>query len=192
MLISWVIECLTSWIPHQCTIRNFTHGAWAIWDWSNYDLFWIIPDPGRQNRITLSVEYICTIPFQPGTSDIKIPEWEQHCSNSGMPCHLRTFGTFRRIWNWPKEQPRLLLWCLPDIFAYITNRGKQWPGMLIVWKNGQVSFVGCTNEWYYRRSCRRLIICIPPPVAGVHLAVYSATLQVGEVHWFDFKVRLEW
>jgi len=33
---------------------------------------------------------------------------------------------------------------------------------------------------------------IPPPVAGVHLTVYSATFRVCEAHWFKIQVRLKW
>jgi hypothetical protein len=89
MVISWIIECSTSWMPHQRTFRNSTHQAWAIWYSGNHNLFWIIPDPVCQKRITFYLESICTIPFQAGTSDVKIPEWGQHCATSGMPCFVR-------------------------------------------------------------------------------------------------------
>jgi len=64
-----------SGMSHWRTFRNFTHRAWPIWDWSNHDLFWIIADPGCQKRTTLSLESIRTIPFEAGTSYVKIPEW---------------------------------------------------------------------------------------------------------------------
>jgi len=95
MLVSWVIEWWKSWIPHQCTIRNFTHKAWAIWDFSNHDLFWIIPHPGSQQRETLTLESICTIPFPARSSDVKMPTLRQQSSNCGMPCFVNVLGTFR-------------------------------------------------------------------------------------------------
>jgi len=116
MLISWVIEYSTSWMPYRCTFTNFTHRAWAILDLSNYDLFWIIPNPGSQKRITLSLETISTIPFQAGTSYVNIPEWGQHCSNRGMPCHVFIFGTFQGTWNMPYARPGVLFRWTTDIF----------------------------------------------------------------------------
>jgi len=74
----------------------------------------------------------------------------------------------------------------------ITNCEIQRPGMLIAGKIGQVSLVGCTYDWYNRRYCRKLILCIPLPVAGVHLAVYSATFRVCKAHRFIIEVRLKW
>jgi hypothetical protein len=86
----------------------------------------------------------------------------------------------------------MLFWCPPDISAKITNRQRQQPGMLIVRKIGHVSLVGYTKDWYNRPSCRLLILCIPPPVAGVYLAVYSATFRVWEAHQIEFEVHLKW
>jgi len=63
MLFAWVIEWSKSGMPSQRTFRNFTHQVWGIWNLSNHDLFWIIPDPGSQKRITLSRESISTIRF---------------------------------------------------------------------------------------------------------------------------------
>jgi len=168
MLISWDIEWSKCWTPHRGTFRNFTHRAWVIWDLSNHELFWIIPDPGCQKRITLSLEFICTIPFQAGTSDVKIPEWGQHCSNCGMPCLVRIFGTFRGTWNQRNDNLCEHVRCPPDIFANITNCEIQWAGMLIRLIIGSVNLVGCTNDWYNCHSCRKLIWCIPPPVASCY------------------------
>jgi len=94
MLISWVIKWLNSWMPHQRTFRNFTHWVWAIWHLSNYDLFWIISNPGSQKRITLSLVSISTIPFQARASNVKIAEWGQYSFNCRIPCLVSIFGIF--------------------------------------------------------------------------------------------------
>ena len=159
---------------------------------SNHDLFRIIPDPGSQKRITLSLESICTIPFQAGASDVKMPQLRQHCSNRGMPCLVNVFGTFRGTWDQPDKNPGALFWRTADIFSNIANREIQRPGMLIARKIGQVSLVGCTNDGHNRCSGRKLILCIPPPIARVHLAVDSTTLRVSEAHRFKIEVRLKW
>jgi len=157
MLITWVIECLTSWMPHWRSSRNFTHQAWAKWDLRNHDLFWIILDPGRQKRITSSLESISTMPFEAGTSYVKIPEWRQHCSKRGMPCLVHLLGNFRGTWNQPKGNRGALFRCPADIFSNISKCEIQRPGMLIAWKIGEVSVVGCTNDWQNRSSSRMLI-----------------------------------
>jgi len=64
--------------------------------------------------------------------------------------------------------------------------------MLIAWKIGQVSLVGCPNDWHNRRSGRQVILRIPPPLTGVRLTVYSATFRVCEAHRFKIQVRLKW
>jgi len=192
MLMSWVIKWSKSWMPQQHTFRNFTNRAWAIWDLSNHDLFWIIPDPGSQKSITLSLESISTIPFQARASDVKIPEWVQHCSNRRMPCIVSIFGT---VW-WKEDQPNqdagARFRCTVDIFSNITYSVIQRPGMLVSQRIGQVGLVGCTNDWHNPRSSRRLIMHIPPPIACVHLAVYSATFRVYEEHQFKIEVCLKW
>jgi len=103
LLVSWVIEWSQSSMPHGRTFRNFTHQAWAIWDWSNDDLFQIIPDPGSQQRLTLSLESICTIPFPARASDVKMPMLGQHRSNRGMSCSIKVFGTFRVTGDQPNK-----------------------------------------------------------------------------------------
>jgi len=179
-------------MPHRRTFRNFTHLAWAIWDLSNLDLLWIIPDGGRQTRITSSLEYIGKIPFQARAGDVKIPELGQHCSNRGKPCIICIFGTFQGTGDQPKKNPGTLSRCTADIFSNITDRDSQRPGMPIAWKIGPVRLVGCTNDWHNSLCGRKLILRIPPPVAGVDLTVYSVTLRVGEVHRFKIQVRLKW
>jgi len=67
MPIFSVIELLKSWMCYQHTIWNFTSWAWTIWHWSYHPLFWIIPNPGSQKRITLSLESISSITFQART-----------------------------------------------------------------------------------------------------------------------------
>jgi hypothetical protein len=81
---------------------------------------------------------------------------------------------------------------MADIFSHIANCEIQQPCMLIARKISQVSLVGCTNDWHNRRSGRTLNLCMPPPIAGVHLAVESTTLRVSKVHWFKTEVRLKW
>jgi len=192
MLISWVIKGSKSWMPHRCAFRNFTHQIWAIWELSNPDLFQIIPDPGSPKRITLFLESISTVAFQARASDVKIPEWGQHCSNRGMPCLGSIFGTFRRTGDQPKKNPGALFRCTVDIFSNITDREIQQPGMLVAQKIGQVGLVRCTNDWYNCSSSRKLILRIPPPIACVHLAVYLVTFRVCKAHRFKIEVHLKW
>jgi len=133
MLLSWVIESSTSWMPHWRTFRNFRHWAWAIWDLSNHNMFWIIPDPGCQKRISFSLESISTMLFQAGTSYVKIREWGQDCSNRGMPCLVSIFGTLWWTWNQPNKNTGALFRCTVAIFSKITKREIQRRGMLIAW-----------------------------------------------------------
>jgi len=134
MLIWWVVKWSKSLMPHRCTFRNFTHWAWAIWDLSYHDLFWIIPDTGSRKRIPLSLESISTIPFQAKASDVKILEWGQHCSNHGMPCFVSIFGTFRTKGDQPNKNPEALCMCTADIFLNSTDPEIQRPGMLVAQK----------------------------------------------------------
>jgi len=122
MMILWVIKWSKSGMPHWHTFRIFTHRAWAIVDLRNHNLFRIIPDPGSQNRITMSLVSISTITFQARASDVKILEWRQHCSNRGMPCLVNIFGTFRRTGDQPNKKPGMVFMCMADIFLNITDR----------------------------------------------------------------------
>jgi len=178
MLGSWVMNWSKGWTPHEHIYRNFAHRAWAMWDFSNHDFFQIIPDPGNQKRVTLSPESICTIPFQPRASDVKMPKLRQHSSNCIMAYFVNDCGTCRGTWDQRDKDPGRLYRCLADFFSTITNCGIQRPGMLIAWEIGQVSLVWCTYDWHNRHSGRRLILCIPPPMAGAHLAVDPMTLRV--------------
>jgi len=173
------------------TFRNFTHRAWAIWDLSNHDLFHIIPDPGSQKWVTLSLESICTIPLQAMASDVKIPKLRQYSSNCRMPSSVNLFGIFRGTWDRPDMNPGALLWCVADIVSYVTHCEIHWPGMLVARKIGEVSVVGCTNDWYNRPSGRQLILCIPLLISRIYLAVDSKMLRVGEAQWFKIKLRLK-
>jgi len=105
MLVSWVIEWSKGWMPHRHNLKSFTHGPWAIWDLSNHHSLRIIPDPGSQQRVTLSLQSICTIPFQARTSDLKMPKLRQHSSNCGMPCFVNVFGTFWGTWDQCDKDP---------------------------------------------------------------------------------------
>jgi len=192
MLISSVIKWSKSWMPHCRIFKNFTHRVWAIWDLSNHALFRMIPDPGSQKRITLSLESISTVSFQARASEVKIPKWGQHYSNRGMPCLVSIFGTFRRTGNQPKKNPGAIFRRVVDIFSNITYCKIQQPGMLVACKISQVGLVGCTNDCHNCCSSRKLILGIPPPIACVHLAVYWATFRVCKTHRFKIKVRLKW
>jgi len=178
MQISWVIKCSTCWMPYRCTITNLTHQAWAIWNLSNHDVFWIIADQGSQKMITLCLKSISPNPFQPRTSNVNSPEWGQQCSNLGIPCLISVFGTFWRTLNQLNNNPGVLFGCTVDIFSSITNREIQHQGMLIVSNIGHVNLVGCPHDWYNCRSGRKVILWISLPVACVYLAVYSATFWV--------------
>jgi len=121
-----------------------------------------------------------------------MPQLRQHSSNRGMPCLINVFGTFRGTWDQPDTNPGALLCRTADIILNFTNCEIQWPGMLIARKIGQVSLVRCTNDWHNRRSGRKLILCIPLPIARVHLAVDLTTLTVSEAHQFKIVVHLKW
>jgi hypothetical protein len=152
----------------------------------------MIPNPDSQKRITLSLESISTVSFQARASDVKSPEWGQQCSNRGMPCLVSIFGTFRRAGDQPNNNPGTLLRCTVDIFSNITDGEMSQPGMLVGPNIDQVKHVGCTNDWHNRHSSRKLIWCIPPPIASVHLSVYSATFRVCKAHQFKIDVCLKW
>jgi hypothetical protein len=149
------------------------------------------PHPGSQKRITLSLESISTIPFQSGTSCVMIPEWGQHGSSHRIPCLVSNIGTFRRTGDPPNKNSCPLFRWAADIFSNITTRGIHRPGMLIIQKLGQVSLVGCRNDWHNHRSGRKLILHIPVPIACVYPAVYSAIFQACEVHQFKIEVCLQ-
>ena len=155
-------------------------------------MFQIITDPGSQQRVTLSLESISTIPFQAGASDVKMPKLRQHSSNRGMPCLVNGFGTFQGTWDQPDKNPGALFRCAADNFSNITNCKIQRPGMLVARTIGYVSVVRCTYDWHDRCSGRKLILCIPPPLARVHLAVDSTTLRVRKAHQFKIEVRPKW
>jgi len=177
MMISWIIKWSKCWMPHQRTVGNFTHLAWAIWDLTNHEWFWIIRDPGSQKRLRFSLESLSTIPFQARASDVEILGWGQHCSNRRMQCLIRIFGTFWGTRYHPNKNPGALMRRVADIFSNTTNHDIQPPGMLVTWKISQVGLVRCTNDWQNCHSSRKLVLHIPPPSAWVHLAVYTATLR---------------
>ena len=156
---------------------------------------WLVldnPQPRPPKRITLSVESISTIPFRARTRYFKILECGHLCSNRGMPCLGRIFGTFWGAGVQRNENSGVWIRCLRDIFLSISYRDIQWPAMLIAQTICQVSLVRCTNDWHNRRCGRKPISHIPQPVAFVDLAVYSVTFRVCVVHWFKFEVGLKW
>ena len=192
ILIWWVIKWSKCWMPHRRTFGNFTHQAWAICDLSNHDLFRIIPDPGSQKRITLSLQSISTIPFEARASDVKIPGCGQHCSNRGMPCLVCIFGTFQCTGDQPNKNPGALFRCTADIFWNITDREIQPPGMLVAWMICQVGLVRCTNDSHNDHFGRKMMLRIPLPIAHVHLAIYFAPFWVHKAHQFTIEVSLKW
>jgi hypothetical protein len=138
----------------------------------NHVLYRIIPDPGSQNRMTLSLESISTIPFQARPSDVKCPERRQHCFNRGMPCLVIIFHTLQWTGDQPNTNPGPLLRCMAVIFSHIIARKIKWPGMLVVQNIGHLDLIGCTNDWHNWSSIRKLILHIPQPIACLRLAVY--------------------
>jgi len=193
MLVSWAFEHW-KWLNlhHQRTFSHFTHQAWAIWDLSKHNLIWIIPDHGSQQTVTFSLQSICTIPFQARGSDVKMPELRQHSSNHIMTFFINDTGTVQGTSDQSIENPGKVFGSPADIFLNITNRETQQPGMLKAQNIAQVSHVQCTYDWHNCHSSRTLILCIPPPIAPVHLAVDSTTLRVSEAHWCKVEVCLIW
>jgi len=179
-------------MPRRRTFRNTTYQAWAIWHLSNDDLFWIIPDPGSQQRVTLLRESICKILFHARASDVKMPKLRKHSSNCGMPCFMNVFRTVQGTWDLADHNQGILFRCAAHIFLNITNCEMQPPDMLIARKIGHVSLVGCTYNWYNCRFSRKWILCIPPPIACVDPAVDLRTLRVSVVHCFKIEVHLKW
>jgi hypothetical protein len=155
-------------------------------------LFWIFANPGSHKKVQLSLESICAIPFQAGASEVKMPKLRQQSSYRVMACFVNVFGAFQGTCDQSNENPGALFKCPLDIISNINNREIQWPGILIARKIGEVSLVGCTYDWYNRRSSRKLILCIAPPVALIHPAVDSMTLRVSKAHRFKIEVCLKW
>jgi len=151
----------------------------------------IIPDAGSQQQVTLSLESISTIPFQAWASNVTMPKLRLHSSSRRMQGFVNVFGTSLGTWYQADKNDGALFWGAADIISNITNREIQQAGMLIAQKDCQVSLGGCTTDWHNCRSSRKLILCIPPPITGVHLAVYSTTLRDCEVHRFEIQVCLQ-
>lgn len=74
MLKSRVFGRLTSVMLDWHSLTNFWQQAWAMQDLSNHHLFKTIPDPFSQLRVTLSLEFIITIPSQATSSNVNIPK----------------------------------------------------------------------------------------------------------------------
>ena len=139
----------------------------------------------------MSPESITTIPFQARASDVKIPEWGQHCSNLRMAYLSSIFVTFRRTGDQPNKNPGALSRCMADILLNITDHEMQQPGMLVAQRIGHVGLVGCTNDSHNHRSSRKLLLRFPPPIAWVHLTIYSATFRGSKAHRFKIEVHLK-
>ena len=195
MLVSWIVVWLKSGMPHWHTVRNIAHWAWAIYDWSNQNLFRIIPNPGSQKLVTLSLEFICTILFQAMASDVNKSKLRQYSSNHVVPCFVNVFNTFWGTCDWPIKNPGKMFRYLVDMFLNIPKCEIQRPDMLITQKMGQMSLVGCTYDCHKCRSWRTLIMCILPPITCIYLAADSTTLRVSKAPWFRIVVwvkRMMW
>jgi hypothetical protein len=155
-------------------------------------LFQIISDPGGEQRATLSLESMSTIPFQARARDVNIAKLREHSLNRRIPYFVTVFGPFRERGDQPDKNPERLCTWVAVIILSITNCEIQWPGMQITRKIGQVSLVGCTYDWHNRRSGSKLILCIPPPIARIHLAVDLSALRVIVAHRFKIEVPLKW
>jgi hypothetical protein len=138
MLSSWVIEWSKSGMAHRCIFANFTHWAWAIWELCNHNLFWMIPNPGHQRKITLSLESISTIQFHAGTSYVRITEWGHHNSNCVVPYHVSILTPCRGPGIIPTTNQGNIFcirWLCFRKFPILWYRseGFRWPGELVIW-----------------------------------------------------------
>jgi len=134
MLVPGAIKWWRSGMPHWFTFSYFTHHTWAIWELSKHDLMWVIPYPGSQKRVILSLESICTIPFQTRTSNVKISRLRPHSLNQVMACFIDVFGIFWGSSDQPHENLGTLAGCLVDIVSNITDCEIWWPSLLIARK----------------------------------------------------------
>jgi len=122
-----------------------------------------------------------------------ISSWGQWCQDAWVEtAQFQPWNAMPHQYFWhlsgdmgsAREGFRCAFWFTANIFLNITNCEIQWPAMLIAQRIGQVSLVGCTNDWHNGHSSRKLILWIPPPIASVNLAVDLMTLRVSEAHWF--------
>jgi hypothetical protein len=114
-----LVKKLNSLLVHLSAFHTL---GLAIWDLRNHEVFRIILDPGRQKRITLSLEFINTVAVQARGSDVKIPEWGQPFSTRGMPCLASIFATFGRTEDQPNDNPGALVRCMADSISNLTDR----------------------------------------------------------------------
>jgi hypothetical protein len=105
---------------------------------------------------------------------------------------MNLFRTFEWTGDQPVQKAGALFRCAADIFSIITNCEILQPVMLVVRRIIQVSPVRCRYDWHNRRSSRKVILFIQPPIARAHLTVYSLTAGVSDEHWFNIKNRLNW
>jgi len=171
MIISSVITWSKNGISPLHTIWNFTHRVWAIGDLINHNMFWIIHNPGSQKRKTLSLESIRIVPFQAGTSYLKILEWGQHSCNCRLPCLFSIFGPLWRLGDQPNKNPGARFGFGVDIILSIIMCKIPQPARLVARHILQISLVRCINNWHNCRSSRIIILKIPPPITHGHLAV---------------------
>jgi hypothetical protein len=109
-----------------------------------------------------------------------------------MPGIVNVLGTFRGTWNQADRNAGVLLWCTADISLNLPYREIQWPGMLLARNHFEVSLVRYTNDWNNRRSGRKLILGIQPPIPRIDPAIYSTTPRVCEMHQLEIEVCLKW
>jgi len=86
-----------------------------------------------------------------------------------MPGFVYDVGTFQESWDLAGEYPGMLARCMAVTILNSTYCEIQPLGMFNVRNIGQMSFVGCTNDWQNRHSGRTLILSTPLPHGHVHL-----------------------
>jgi len=191
-LISWVTERSKRWMSHCPCVNNFTYWAWAIRDMTNNNMFWVIPDPGNQQRVTWSKKSLSSMSFQAGASYVMIPEWGQHSSNQVIPCLIVVCSIFFKTGDQPNANTDTFIMILVCNISDFANCVIEWTGILIEWKNGHVGFVRHTHDLYNHLTGSKLILSIPPPIINMHFTWYLVTSWVSEVHWIKIEACLIW
>lgn len=149
MLISWVIKWFISLKSHWHTIGNLAHRKWAILNWRNQHLCWIISNQGIQKIITLTLESIRTIPFEVGISYYKIPECRQHTSNRVMSSNITVIKNLHASWDHVNQIPvccQCEWWKSSWIWASVSQseQGGWKPENFIMWNLSDVHITGTT------------------------------------------------
>jgi len=134
-------------------------------------------------------------PHSPTSSQVKLCQYSWVGTAQFQLLNAMPLWYFRHLWgtgDQPNKNPGALCKCVVDIFSNVTNCEIQRQGMLTTWKIGQVSPGGCRNDLHNSHCSRKLTLNVPPPIACVHLTVYSPTVAVCVAHWFEMEVCLTW